>query len=197
MNIDTTEDWATTNQRSLMAELARLGRLLRHEPDEDTPVTSASSALDALSALFGLTSFERRIVLFCAGMELDGDFANSCAAAPGSGGNPWPSFGLALAAFPDAHWDALGNNAPLRRWRLIEICGDGPLAHSRLRIDERVLFFLTGVSQLDARLASLVEPLREMAEISDSQRPIVDRLEITWKSAFTSRHPLPALQLCG
>ena len=86
MNIDTTEDWATTNQRSLMAELARLGRLLRHEPDEDTPVTSASSALDALSALFGLTSFERRVVLLCAGMELEGDFANSCAAAPGSGG---------------------------------------------------------------------------------------------------------------
>ena len=120
--------------------------------------------------LFGLTSFERRIVLLCAGMELDGDFANSCAAAPGSGGNPWPSFGLALAAFPDAHWDALANHAPLRRWRLIEICGDGPLVESRLRIDERILFFLTGVWQLDERLASLVEPVRGTAEIAESQR---------------------------
>src|SRR5262249_9433378 len=100
------EDWAQANQRSLMAELVRLGRLLRSEPDEETPAADSSSALDTFSTLFGLTSFERRIVLLCAGMELDGDFANSCAAAPGSGGDPWPSFGLALAAFPDAHWDA-------------------------------------------------------------------------------------------
>jgi hypothetical protein len=191
------EDWAQGNQRNLMAELTRLGRLLRSEPEAQTPATASSSVLDAVSALFGLTSFERRVVLLCAGVELQGDFANSCAVALGSGGNPWPSFGLALAAFPDAHWDALANNAPLRRWRLIEICGDGPLAHSRLRIDERILFFLTGVSQLDARLASVVEPLQETAEIADSQRPILDRLESTWKSAFTNRHPLPALQLCG
>jgi hypothetical protein len=192
-----TDDWAQANQRKLMTELGRLGRLLRREPEEETPATASSPALDTLSTFFGLTSFERRIVLLCAGIELDGDFANSCAAASGSKGNPWPSFGLALAAFPDAHWDALANNAPLRRWRIIEICGDGPLAHSRLRIDERILFFLTGVSQLDARLASLIEPLCETAEISESQRPILDRLESAWKSAFTSRHPLPALQLCG
>jgi len=191
------EDWAQANQHNLMAELARLERLLRREPDDETPATDSSSALNALSTLFGLTTFERRIVLLCAGMELDGDFANSCAAAPGSGGNPWPSFGLALAAFPDAHWDALANNAPLRRWRIIEICGDGPLAHSRLRIDERILFFLTGVWQLDARLASLVEPLRETAEIADSQRAVLDRLESGWKSAFNNGPPLPALQLCG
>ena len=193
----TADDWAQANQRNLMAELARLGCLLRREPDEETPATDSSSALDALSTLFGLTSFERRIVLLCAGIELDGDFANSCAAAPGSGGNPWPSFGLALAAFPDAHWDALANNAPLRRWRIIEICGDGPLAHSRLRIDERILFFLTGVWQLDARLASLVEPLHGTPEIAESQRVVLDRLESAWKPAFTSGPPLPALQLCG
>jgi hypothetical protein len=191
------DDWAQANQRNLMAELGRLGRLLRCEPDEETPAPGSSSALDTLSTLFGLTSFERRIVLLSAGMELDGDFANSCAAAPGSGGNPWPSFGLALAAFPDAHWDALANNAPLRRWRIIEICSDGPLARSRLRIDERILFFLTGVWQLDARLANVVEPLRGTAEIAESQQAILDRLESAWKSALESGPPLPALQLCG
>ena len=190
-------DWTTANQRSLMAELTRLGAQLRGEAWEESARAGAASALDALSALFRLTSFERRIVLLCAGIELDGDFANSCAAAPGSGGNPWPSFGLALAAFPDAHWDALANSAPLRRWRIIEICGDGPLAHSRLRIDERILFFLTGVSQLDARLTTLVEPLHETADITDSQLAILTRLESTWKSASTSWQHVPALQLCG
>src|SRR6266480_5405334 len=129
------EDWAQGNQGNLMAKLARLGRLLRREPEEETPATDSSSALDALSALFCLTSFERRVVLLCAGVELQGDFANSCATAPGSGGNPWPSFGLALAAFPDAHWDSLANRAPLRHWRLIETIGNAPLVASRLHID--------------------------------------------------------------
>jgi hypothetical protein len=199
----TVVDWAAANQRCLMAELTALTRLLRGEPADDSALNEARAvmpapcALDVLCAIFRLSKFERRIALLCAGMELEGDFANQCAAAQGSGGNPWPSFGLALAAFSEAHWDALGNGAPLRRWRLIEICGDGPLARSRLRIDERILFFLTGVSQLDGRLAGLVEPLRETAEIADSQRVTLDRLESAWKSAFASRHPFPALQLCG
>ena len=53
----TADDWAQANQRNLMAELTRLGRLLRREPDEETLATDSSSALDALSTLFGLTSF--------------------------------------------------------------------------------------------------------------------------------------------
>jgi hypothetical protein len=194
------EDWAIANQRALMAELSALSRLLRREPDEDAagPATSAAlSALDTLSALFGLTNFERRVVLLCAGMELDGDFAAQCAAAPGSGENPWPSFGLALAAFPDAHWDALANRGPLRHWRLIETIGNGPLVASRLQIDERILFFLTGVAQTDERLASLVEPVRESAGIPASQTALLDRLAAAWKSACEAKRALPALQLCG
>ena len=105
----------------------------------------APAALDTLCAMFGLSEFERRIVLLCAGMELDGEFASRCAAAPGSGGKTWPSFGLALAAFPEPHWDALANSRPLRHWRLIETIGNEPLVANPLQIDERILFFLTGV----------------------------------------------------
>ena len=157
-----TPDWSAANQRELMAELARLSRMLRREPNESEtePGEATSSALDALCAMFRLSEFERRVLLLCAGMELDGDFAAQCAAATGSNGNPWPSFGLALAAFPGAHWDALAPRAPLRHWRLIETIGNGPLVASRLQIDERILFFLTGVAQLDQRLVSLVEPVR-------------------------------------
>jgi len=199
----TVEDWAAANQRRLMAELAELSRLLRGEPadnaglNEAHGVMPAPCALDMLCAMFGLSEFERRIVLLCAGMELQGDFADRCAAAPGSGANPWPSFGLALASFPEAHWDALGNDAPLRRWRLIEICGDGALVASRLRIDERILFFLTAVRHLDERLFSLVEPVPEIGAISVSQVAILVRLEVAWKSAFESKTTLPVLQLCG
>src|SRR5438105_280300 len=134
------ENWSSANQRWLMSEVAALGRLLRGESNDEAILNEARTAmpappaLDALCAMFGLSDFERRVLLLCAAVELDGHFASSCSAAPGSGGNTWPSFGLALATFPDAHWDALANSAPLRRWRLIELCGDGPLATSRLRI---------------------------------------------------------------
>jgi hypothetical protein len=187
------EEWAGANQRALMAELGALSRLLRGEPPNDTE-RLASSSLDALCAMFGLSPFERRLVLLCAGVELDGHFATHCAAAPGSGGNPWPSFGLALAAFPEAHWDALANRAPLRHWRLIETMGNGPLVASRLQIDERILFFLTGIRQLDERLVSLLEPVWEMEQIAPSQAAILERLEIAWRSLRD--RPL-VLQLCG
>ena len=190
----TNEAWAATNQRALMGELKALGAILRGEtPGEH----ETSPALDALCARFGLSIFERRLLLLCAGMELDGDFANRCAAGPGSAGNPWPSFGLALAALPDAHWDALAPHGALRYWRLIEIVGNGALVSNRLQIDERILFFLTGVPQLDERLVSLVQPMPPRFEIAESQRPLLERLEKSWKSAFANRTPLPALQLCG
>ena len=195
--------WTEANQRCLMAELAELSRLLRGESADDTALHEARetmprpSALDALCAMFGLSEFERRVVLLCAGVELDGNFASYCAAAPGSGGNAWPSFGLMLAAFPDPHWAVLASSAPLRRWRMVEICGNGALVANRLRIDERILFFLTGVRQLDERLVSLIEPVRETGEIPSSQTATFARLEALWKSAFASKSMLPALQLCG
>src|SRR5262249_7756057 len=162
MNPETAQEkWSAANQHCLMAELAVLGRLLRREGSDAPELQSlgearaampALSALDTLCAMFGLSEFERRIVLLCAGVELDGQFAARCAASPGSGGKPWPSFGLALASFPDPHWDALANNRPLRRWGLVETSGNEPLVSNPLRIDERILFFLTGVSHLDERL---------------------------------------------
>jgi ATPase family associated with various cellular activities (AAA) len=197
------ENWVVVNQRYLMAEVAVLGQLLRSEPSDDAKLNEeraampVPSALDTLCVTFGLSRFERRILLLCAAVELDGQFGSACAAAPGSDGNPWPSFGLALAALPDAHWDALANGAPLRRWRMIEICGDGPLAISRLRIDERILFFLTGVQQVDERLVSLVEPVRENGDIPLSQFGTLRQLEAMWRSAFDSKTILPVLQICG
>jgi AAA+ superfamily predicted ATPase len=193
------EDWSATNQRALMTELAWLSRRLTgtsNEPGAPVP-ESGAPALDTLCAMFRLSLFERQVVLLCAGMELDGGFAAQCAAAPGSGGNSWPSFGLALALFPEAHWDALSSRAPLRHWRLIETIGNGPLVASRLQIDERILFFLTGVPQLDERLVSLVEPARDPGEICASQTSLLERLRGAWLSAFETKRPLPALQLCG
>src|SRR5687767_11439927 len=170
-----TDDWATANQRFLMAELTLLrtwlGRPADGQPDPTQTLQHAREAmpappaLDTLCTIFGLSEFERRVLLLCAGVELDGGFSRCCASAPGSNGNAWPSFAIALAAIPGAHWDAIANTAPLRRWRLVEP-GGGPLMSSALRIDERILFYLTGISALDERLAGLIRPLREPADLA-------------------------------
>src|SRR5262249_61039762 len=84
-------------------------------------------ALAALVALFGLSAFERDVVLLCAGVELDARFAAAVAAAQGAPPERQePTFALALAVLPGAHWSALTPAAPLRAWRPLELRGAGP-----------------------------------------------------------------------
>src|SRR5262249_61081118 len=82
-------------------------------------------------------------------------FAAAVGAAQGRPDLHDPTFALALAALPGAHWSALAPGAPLRGWRLVELRGAG-LTSAPLRLDERILHFLTGINQLDERLYGLV-----------------------------------------
>ena len=159
-------DWADLNQRLLVAEFARLKfRLASDEaalPGADAEVDGARAqllrpgAINVLAASFGLSSFERELVLLAAGVEMDHRVARLCAEAAGQPQRPWATFGLALAALPDAHWSALAPNRPLRRWQLIGV-EEGPgLSTARLCLDERVLHFLAGVEVIDARVALLL-----------------------------------------
>ena len=50
---------------------------------EATEAMPAPAALDTLCAAFGLSPFERDVLLLCAGMELDSAFPALCAAAQG------------------------------------------------------------------------------------------------------------------
>lgn len=132
------------------------------ESGEQPVPPSPPAAFETLCRLFHLSPFERDTLLLCAGMELDSSFAALCAAANGDPARPYPTFSLALATLPGAHWNALSLEGPLRRWRLIEFAGSGglvsaPLTTRPLRIDERVLQYLTGVEQMDERLTGVVE----------------------------------------
>src|ERR1044071_6468144 len=57
------------------------------------------SPLDRLCRLFGLSAFERSLLLLCAGVELDPEFSPLCAAARGDTRTPYPTFSLALSLF--------------------------------------------------------------------------------------------------
>jgi hypothetical protein len=207
-------DWKEANQRHLLAALAVVRAALdRHsegaeaadpapDPELEKALAEASAAmpappaLDVLAERFGLSPFERDVLLLCAGVELDAGFAARCAAAQGDAGRRAPTFSLALAALPGAHWSALTPAAPLRHWRLLEVgSGDG-LTASPLRIDERVLHFLAGVETVDDRLSGLVKPLTEPVELVSSQQELARRIAAAW-SEVAGRGALPAVQICG
>ncbi|HEX9372590.1 MAG TPA: ATP-binding protein, partial [Roseiflexaceae bacterium] len=210
------DSWDVLNQRYLTAGLERVrGALQRHiarmqgTPDAEAtarasqhelPVTGATAvappALDRLCSTFGLSPFERDLLLLCAGVELDASFSSLCALAQGDPQRAYPTFGLALAALPGAHWSALTPIAPLRRWRLIEVGAGQALTLSPLRIDERVLHYLAGVPYLDERLAGILEPAPETSELAPSHRALAEQALAAW-SQPRRRSQLPIIQLAG
>src|SRR2546430_988697 len=98
-------DWPLHNQRALMHDVAcvraALERYAGHDvtPEiaaETDPVACApSSALDLVCARFGLSSFERKLIVLCAAPELDGRFGRTLGLAQGDPSRAYPSFGLA------------------------------------------------------------------------------------------------------
>jgi hypothetical protein len=192
MNMDAGQNWIELNQRLLSAELARLReRLERYAEQADPPAPEANAApvsepaplLQRVAALFGLSRFERDILLLCAGIELDARFPTLCAAAHGDARRSYPSFSLALAVLPDAHWSALAPDAPLRRWQLIDVMPGECLTLSPLRIDERVLHYVAGVFYVDSRLRDLLRPLPSPGEIPPSHQRVVQRIGELWADA--------------
>ena len=111
--------WFDANQRHLMAAVGEvreaLERHLGHRESRGAKPTSPTHppapAVDVICSTFGLSDFERRILLMCAGAELDWRFAALFAEANPEPRRSQPTFGLALAAFDDAHWSAFARAA--------------------------------------------------------------------------------------
>ncbi|MBJ6762768.1 ATP-binding protein [Myxococcaceae bacterium JPH2] len=191
--------WQEANQRTLSAALSVVrAHLLVHARAtgaevpagvDDLPAARAAlaeaqaampapSALDVLVAAFGLSPFERDILLCSAGLELGAGVGAACGAAQGEARRPWFTLGLALRALPDAHWSALTPVAPLRRWELVTLApGDG-LTSSPVRVDERVLHYLAGLSYLDRRLRDLVSPVAPALSLPPSHAALVERIRV-------------------
>ena len=211
----TADDWLTSNQNHLTASLARIRAVLeRHVarggsrvgadadpdcvPSPEAAPGSPSYAIDSLSAAFGLSPFERDVLLLCAGPEFQDSFGRLCAAAQGDPSRTYPTFGLALAALPEAHWSALSPRGPLRWWQLIEV-GRGPsLTSAPLRIDERILHELVGVGSIDERVGALIEPLPASlaSTLVPSQMAEAEKVARLW-SRLEGMPLLPVIVLCG
>nr|WP_223863588.1 ATP-binding protein [Streptomyces sp. 5-10] len=155
----------------------------RHTTARPHPTPKAipgPATLDALASCFGLSTFERQLVLLAAAAELDPTAAARCAAASGDPTRAYPTFSLALAALDEPHWSALTPVSPLRRWRLIELDDETRLTTSRLRIDERILHFLAGSPYLDARLHGLLRRARPPRTLPPSYDRAADQVAAGW-----------------
>ena len=192
--------WSDANQRLLAAELARLRfRLAPAGGDAaalDAAVADAAAAMPAPGALqriattFGLSDFERELLLLCAGVEMDTAIADACAGAGRRGG---ATFGIGLAALDEPHWSALTPERPLRRWRLVEADPVPTLTAGALRIDERVLHYLAGINLLDARLRPLLRSHEAPALMAAAHEALAGSLAATWARSSA----LPTIHLSG
>jgi len=197
-----TRDWLTWNQEVLADEVAAMRARLEGQANGEPAAAAtvdhvangdAPAAIDLIAAMFGLSAFERAIVVLCAGVELDGSFAAACANAHGDATKTYPTFGLALAALPGAHWSAIAPSGALRLTPLIEVGASLSLTTAPLRIEERILHYLVGLNEFDERLIPYVEPLDERALVP-SHDAAADRLIALWSPEQGSR---PVAQLIG
>ncbi|HTV13588.1 MAG TPA: ATP-binding protein [Acidobacteriaceae bacterium] len=178
--------WPEANQAVLAAEFARLRARLagKEHPAEAAPATDSPAAVDRLAAVFGLTAFERDVLLLCAGVEMDSALATQCADAQGNSQRAAPTFGLALASLADAHWSALTPASPLRHYRLIEMDASRSLTTAALRIDERILHYIAGINLLDPRLASILVPALPPEAIAEEHHALAGIL-----APYFAAHP--------
>jgi SpoVK/Ycf46/Vps4 family AAA+-type ATPase len=156
----------------------------------------APPAIETICAIFGLSSFDRRILLMCAAVELDSRFAPIYEAANRGQRPALPTFSLALAAFDDAHWSAILPESPLRHWHLIEVLSGDALTTSPLRIEERILHYLTGMRSMDERVRGVVDGVGPARTLTPSELAVAKRI-VECLSPRNRQESRPVVQLCG
>lgn len=207
--------WTEANQQSLTAEIQRIRTLLlqavaakdgelqqpaseetaqgqeeiRAADTENRP--SPPAALDQLCRIFNLSDFERDILVLCAAIELDSSFSSLCAGVQENSQHTWPTFSLALAVLPNAHWSAFSPDAPLRYWRLLNITPSQTLVTSPLHIDEQILHYLTGIRHLHEQLRGYIRPL----PFSGHDQPVPSHDGLAEKISAVWSTPVPQYPL--
>ncbi|MBD3884276.1 ATP-binding protein [Phormidium tenue FACHB-886] len=212
MTATVADSWLVANQRYLMAALDRahgylarfLGQAEGVEPDmqlhqqlqQIQAEMDVPPAIERLRQICKLSTFEQFVLLLCAGLELDSRFIPLLSTLQGDPQRSYVTFSAALAVLPNPHWNALTPTAALRRYQLIEVGAGVSLTLSPLRLDERILHYLTGTQYLDARLLGLIEPLTTGEELVPSQQELVAPIAAVLSNALQDLMP-PVIQFCG
>lgn len=183
--------WEQANRDALMAELAAIRARLRGDDPAEAEAAARlagpdrPTALDEVAAGFGLSGFERAVLLLVAGPELAAATAADIEAAAG---DPRPTFGLALSVLPEPHWGAVTPVAPLRRWHLIQLVDPASPTRSPLVVPERVLHHLVGAGHLDTELAAVARPVTEVYDVPGA--PVLRRAAADTAAAWAEGRPV-------
>ncbi|MFQ5603174.1 MAG: ATP-binding protein [bacterium] len=209
-------NWYEANQHYLKAALDEISQILERHIESSqsakkkrasspfdanfqvswSPELPAPPALETLTKTFNLTAFERRLLLLCAGVDLDAKLELQCGKLNGDFTRSNPTFSLALSVLPEPHWSALSPSAPLRYWRLIEVGSGASLTRSTLKIDERILNYLAGVYHVDERLSGYLDVVDPPKELVTSHQYLAEQIAAIWTNS-SPRNDLPVIQLVG
>ena len=159
-------------------------------------------ALIELAGRIGLTRFEREVLLLGVAAQLSSAVLAACAAAQGGPNPQHPTLALALTVLGNPSWDVLATDRPLRRLRLIDLntATTDSLIAAPIRVDDRVVSHLKGLSYLDERLVPFLDllpplPPSSTPPLAASQAAVLEHL----LASTGGPHPaLPSLiQLIG
>jgi hypothetical protein len=176
------------------------------------------SALALLVATFGLSNFERDVLLLAAGCEIDAEFAAAVArchgeamqrmpnvalalgrlaavSCHGEATQRMPNVALALGRLAAATWDSFAPDRPLRRCALIELMPAPSFTAAAYRVPERVLHALLGIDTIDETLRAHVLPLSADELLAPAHEATAATLAQLWSTQEAG--PLPILVLTG
>jgi len=153
-------------------------------------------ALDTLVNKLNLSSFERDILLLCAGAELDSEFSNLLSTGGSRELFSAPSFSLASAIFEDPDWSAFTPSAPLRYWRMVEVNKSQLLTKSPLKINEPILHYLAGVHEIHEKLEQVTTRVYPQDLLVTSEHGLADTILQTLIQ-HSKEQILPVLQFFG
>ncbi|MEN1783510.1 MAG: ATP-binding protein [Bacteroidota bacterium] len=110
--------------------------------------------LEVICKNLGLTSFEEKVLLTCAGIEMDSNLCKLLQELQAPSGAINPTLTLLMSVFEEAHWSAITHDGPLCHWALINLRTSSIYTHSSVSIDPNILHFLFGwnLSETDGRI---------------------------------------------
>ena len=195
-------EWSEANRDYLMACLQQLKGILQHSPTvrmaDDELVVAARErmpsppALEQMVEAFGLSTFERSVLLMAVAPELDPEFGDVVSRTLADKKYTRPNLGLAMAHLDGADWDAFTPGSPLRRWGLIDLQPGPILAKRPILCPERTLHHLLGASVIEPQLAERVRPIPEQPPVPASRMSVVQACVEAW-----SKDPVPVVLLIG
>ncbi len=173
-------EWLFESARHLRELYAPLRKKLEHlELEEETEIESIEvtrqrqSALGSLCSSFGLSCFERDVLVILAMMNLDAGLPSIFLSAF-SDGAPTVTFLKLLESFShSSHLDqvSFAPESPLRHWDLVKVSdslssSDVALNARTLVLDDWVYLYLSGIQTLDGVLQGAIQNLSFERQLS-------------------------------